>query len=67
MNVTSSTIAAHNSVKYFLRNETAYFDQEQCRVMEIFAGDFEKEMHIVSPGNEIGLHYVYRGNFPTTQ
>jgi chemotaxis methyl-accepting protein methylase len=55
MNMTSSTIAAHNSVKHFLRNVIAYFDQQRCRVMEIFAEDLETDKHSVSPRNGIGL------------
>jgi hypothetical protein len=50
----------------FVRNVIAYFDQQQCRVMEIFAEDLETEVHSVSPANEIGLPYVYTGDFPTT-
>jgi len=53
MNVTFSTIAAHNSVKHFARNVIAYLDQQQCRVMDIFAEDLETEMYRVSPGNGI--------------
>jgi len=66
MNVTSSTIAAHNSVKHFVRNVIAYFDQHQYRLMEIFAEDLETEMYSLSPGNGISAPYVYKENFLTT-
>jgi hypothetical protein len=34
--------------------------------MDIFAENLETEMHSLSPGNGIGVPYVYRANLPTT-